>query len=447
MTVPSTMKTTTMTTAAVRQSKQEMNFAELLYKLEKILVVLMLVPLSRGFIHGQWLGLPLLPFQVIALGFAALVLWKYLPQILQTLVSDPPMTLFIIFSLASIFWTIDLSITMDGLQWFLLSSVYGLYIAIRFPLEEQLQLYMWFTIVTAALSLMAVLVFPSNGIHQAGPHTGLWQGIFTQKNQLAMFMASGAVVVIMLGHKMGRWRFVFGALLVLMTFGARSGTGILAMVAMFFVVPQLQVLRLRHQWMTGLVMMLIPIALATAIILAGNFDALLGSVGKDATLTGRTELWNASFVLIEERTALGWGWSASFAPSSPVHNMITWSAPFAHNHWIDMTLDVGMIGSLIFMVGLILMLLRAIVYAQQAGTRESLFPLVYIMIVHIMILSTQALMTKNDALSIFYVSLAYGLAIHGTKLSRQPYRMNYRREKFQEELNDPIKFMQRRRLR
>ncbi|MCA9913635.1 MAG: O-antigen ligase family protein, partial [Anaerolineae bacterium] len=335
-------------------------------------------------------------------------------------------------------------ITTNELQWFILCIVFAIYIAMRFSLDEQLQIFTWFISLVGVLSLMAVFLFPANGIHTAGTHSGLWRGIFIQKNHLSMFSAAGAVVVIMLGDKMGRWRYFFGAILVVLTFGARSGTGILAMVAMFIVVPQLQVLRLRHQWMIGLVLILVPMALAAAIILAGNFDALLGSVGKDATLTGRTELWNASFVLIEERTALGWGWRASFAPSSPIHQMITWSAPFAHNHWIDMTLDVGMIGSFLYMVGLILFVLRALVYAQNQGTKESLFPLVFVIIIHIMVLSTQALMTLYDGLTIFYVSLTFGLAIQGTKLIKQPYRMAFRREKYQEELEDPTKYIKRR---
>ncbi|MCA9912866.1 MAG: hypothetical protein KC496_05940, partial [Anaerolineae bacterium] len=79
------MKTTTMTRAAVVQAKREMNWTEILYLLEKIAVVILLVPLSRGLIHQRWLNLPLLPFQVLAVGMAALVLWRYLPQILQTL--------------------------------------------------------------------------------------------------------------------------------------------------------------------------------------------------------------------------------------------------------------------------------------------------------------------------------------------------------------------------
>ncbi len=411
-----------------RQEKRRFHIS--LLTVEKAAVIVLLIFVSGGFLHSHWLGLPVMPFQLLIVGIAALSLWKYVPQILQTLVSDPPLTILVIFITMSIFWSINTARTVDELQAFLLNVVIAVYLAMRFNLKDLLQIFIWFSIVMGMLSLATVLAIPEEGIHHAGPHVGLWKGIFIQKNSLARFAALGAVSTIMLGREnLGRWRFFFGGILALLVYGSGSGSGILSMMMMFAVVPMLQVFRLRHQWMVGVLLTLLPVVMVSYFILMGNSEMVLNSVGKDSTLTGRIDLWNASFQLIDERTAFGWGLKGSFAPNSPIQDLVTWSAPFAHNHWIDLTLEIGMIGLLIFSFGLILYFLRAIVHSQREGTVASLFPLVFGMHLQAVLMSTQALITMGDMLMIYYFALVYGLAIYGTRLSNQPYRVGYQMEK------------------
>ena len=99
-------------------------------------------------------------------------------------------------------------------------------------------------------------------------------------------------------------------------------------------------------------------ATATAIILAGLAAVtfargfLFGLLGKSSDLTGRIETWQKVIELAQQKPWFGWGWISYWAP---------WVEPFksldtknhiqvmhAHNAWLDVWLQVGIVGLVIF---------------------------------------------------------------------------------------------------
>lgn len=96
---------------------------------------------------------------------------------------------------------------------------------------------------------------------------------------------------------------------------------------------------------TGLILIL-----AATLIFARDF--LFGLLGKSGDMTGRMETWQKVWELIEQKPWFGWGW-VSYWP--------TWVEPFkgldtkagvavmsAHNAWLDVWLQIGIIGVLVF---------------------------------------------------------------------------------------------------
>ncbi len=89
--------------------------------------------------------------------------------------------------------------------------------------------------------------------------------------------------------------------------------------------------------------------LITAIVLR---VPLLGMLGKSADFTGRIGIWDAVIGLAQQRPAFGWGWISYWVP---------WAAPFdhlvvrggvqvlhAHNAWLDVWLQLGILGLVVF---------------------------------------------------------------------------------------------------
>jgi exopolysaccharide production protein ExoQ len=79
---------------------------------------------------------------------------------------------------------------------------------------------------------------------------------------------------------------------------------------------------------------------------------LLGLLGKSPDLTNRLDIWDTVIGLANQRPAVGWGWIGYWAP---------WVEPFddlvvikgvtylqAHNAWIDVFLQLGIVGLVVF---------------------------------------------------------------------------------------------------
>jgi O-antigen ligase len=133
---------------------------------------------------------------------------------------------------------------------------------------------------------------------------------------------------------------------------------------------------------------LISVVLAGATLAVVLRGPLLAALGKSADFTGRFGIWAKVIDLAQQRPALGWGWVSYWVP---------WVAPFdnlafrngvrqlqAHNAWLDVWLQLGVVGLVVFAALVFSTLARSWSFAvdrpqlsRSAGksTAESLLPL------------------------------------------------------------------------
>ncbi|HTZ69930.1 MAG TPA: O-antigen ligase family protein, partial [Acetobacteraceae bacterium] len=119
----------------------------------------------------------------------------------------------------------------------------------------------------------------------------------------------------------------------------------------------------------GTTMVLVP-ALAAGALFPDQFLEMLG---KDPTLTGRAELWAYVDQAIALKPILGWGLLAFWSDTNPVAGNIStalgWDVPQAHNGLLEMLLDVGVVGTSLF-VGLWLRSVWIASRCLRLGSRE-----------------------------------------------------------------------------
>ena len=89
-------------------------------------------------------------------------------------------------------------------------------------------------------------------------------------------------------------------------------------------------------------------------------DDLVVLLGRDATFSGRTLLWDQLIELISQRPLLGYGYGAIWRTSTPYLATLSmaagWTPEHAHNAYLDLLLALGLTGTAV----LALSLLRAI---------------------------------------------------------------------------------------
>ncbi|WP_226656297.1 O-antigen ligase [Leifsonia sp. LS1] len=90
-------------------------------------------------------------------------------------------------------------------------------------------------------------------------------------------------------------------------------------------------------------------AVALIAIFAPRVPALLG---KSEDLTGRLDIWEKVIGLAQQRPVFGWGWVSYWAPwVSPFHDLAERNGVVylqAHNAWLDVWLQLGVIGLILF---------------------------------------------------------------------------------------------------
>jgi len=191
---------------------------------------------------------------------------------------------------------------------------------------------------------------------------GAWLGVFGSKNAFAAHIAVFALIAVAVAaDDKSHW-----GMRLLGVAGAASAAPLLVLAqsagASMMVVPcigivLLTVLSARLSGMQRVFMIAVLLlgAAALALLISTMGDALLTDIlegsGKDATLTGRTELWATGLGYIAERPLQGLGyrsfWVAGFAPAEELWAMfdVPSGAGFNfHNTYISNAVEIGLIG-------------------------------------------------------------------------------------------------------
>jgi exopolysaccharide production protein ExoQ len=198
--------------------------------------------------------------------------------------------------------------------------------------------------------------------------SGRIQGIVGNANHLGFLALLGVIVFSIqwaTGTMSRRWSITWIAVAALTLFFTRSATVTVALAVVALTLVGLLVIRSRRtdrarRWTAfGFV------ALAGAGIALGFAlrETIFGLLGKSSDLTGRADIWQTVIGLAQQRPAFGWGWVSFWMP---------WAEPFkglvirngvvqvqAHDTWLDLWLQLGIVGVVVFGALVLSTLLRS----------------------------------------------------------------------------------------
>jgi len=157
-------------------------------------------------------------------------------------------------------------------------------------------------------------------------------------------------------------------------------------------------------------------------------DVLLGLIGKDATLTGRTDIWDALFRSVKERPLLGYGygvyWLDPLGPSYYVRLSLQWGVPSAHNGWIETWLSTGVIGTGLFAIQYACVLVLALMRLKRGGT-ETYWAIMITLVFFVFSLSESSILQQNDLSWVIFVATTAKLFAFERPYWRNRPRENY----------------------
>jgi exopolysaccharide production protein ExoQ len=297
--------------------------------------------------------------QLLAVGTTILMLslarWR---RIVQLSLSNPIIVAGPALALASAAWSQSPGQTIRGAVYISLSTLFCLYLLDRFEPDELFRLLMFAGTAAAVLSLAVVIAAPQYGVQARALGDSAWQGIFSQKNacgfMLTFFITPALFVSKATVSRKVRFAYIGLLLGLIVMTQSRGAWGVCALVLGFRVA--LAVGR-RLRWSDTIFVattVLVTLALGLAIVIP-YAPTLLTLVGKDATMTGRTEIWAACLASIAKRPWLGYGYNAfwlgmegeSYQVSLRV-NML--GINYSENGVLDLLLQLGLGGRLLLLI-------------------------------------------------------------------------------------------------
>ena len=275
---------------------------------------------------------------------------------------------------ASRYWSIDYVTTMRRVIALAISCGFALYLGAVFRGPHLPRLLMQTTLVMAVGSLVMVFAFPAIGVHQY-ENAGLWRGLWYEKNQMGAVMVIGATASAACLASPDPRRLLpavalgLSSLLVLAT---QSKTSLLCLMLGLAAVGGFWTLRRGGAAFS-------VAAIWAAVVLAGagvwlwesHSVAVLEALGKDPSLTGRTDIWEALMRKVADRPWTGYGYGAFWGregesvPADWVRKETQWPVPNAHNGWIDLLVQLGWPGA--FLVGMLMAATTAITVLRSTG--------------------------------------------------------------------------------
>jgi len=357
---------------------------------------------DSAILRVMWL--PVYAVTLLLIGFRVTRLMRILPALFMT-------GLLVGLCFASSYWSIAPDITTRRTIAVAVTSLFGLYLAARYTGEDLVQIIAFSFAILAFGSYFVCLFVPHLGIHD-DINAGAWKGLWYEKNQMAAMMVLGFIAACASAYIAPERRKAWIGLAVtifLLVVLSRSKTSLLACLASAGAFPVLTALQ-----RGGVRSILFTWLAATAALIGGALfyiapDMIFKMLGKDPTLTGRTEIWASLMRLSDKHPWLGYGykafWTPTSVPASVVRAETHWDVPSAHNGWLDLLIQLGWVGVMLF--GAVLAIGVFCALFRFARVKDGFFSVLILLLFSFLIMSESFILSQNSLIwALFVCALA-----------------------------------------
>jgi exopolysaccharide production protein ExoQ len=343
-------------------------------------------------------------------GLLALMRWR---RVLRAARTAWPLLSLAAFACLSTLWSVQPMLTLRRSVLLLAATIIAIYVGERYSLTEFARL------LTRTLCLMmamvAALYFVAPGyVIDYSAYGGAWKGLSAYKNTFGEHMAVAALLLALIRFGRFSWmRYVFLFLAAGLLFLSRSATAVVCGGLSIAAAPLWRLTRGRQRL---LIYLLIALAFCMGFYWILAFpETVFQLLGRDATLTGRTDLWTMLLPVIANRPVLGYGYAVFWTGSNP-DAISVWIqagrlAPIADNGYIDLCLGLGAIGLCVFLYVFIQAFGRAIKYLTAQPGSIGLWPVTYLCIFAADNICESALLTRGTFPFLVFAVLATSLAL------------------------------------
>jgi exopolysaccharide production protein ExoQ len=333
--------------------------------------------------------------------------------------------LLISLSILSFSWSALPSTTLNRIVAMCGTMVFSIYFSSRYTIKEQIELLCWALGFNTITSLATALILPQYGI-SGGVHAGLWRGVFNHKNSLGKAMSFSAICFLIMALRKEKHRWPFWYLFALSVFLLLMSKATSSLAILIILMVSLFILQIFRWQYSQIIPAFVGIAFSIVVlysVVSSNAELIANIVGKDLTFTGRTELWDLVLDKIKERPWFGYGfgafWQGLNGPSAYIWNTISFAAPNSHNGYLDLLLELGIAGFVLYILQFITCFINAISYLRFNRTADGLWPVILLLYIVLSNLSESGLYIQNNLFFLLQSSTLLSLGISQDRYAKE----------------------------
>jgi exopolysaccharide production protein ExoQ len=320
----------------------------------------------------------------------------------------------VVLALTSVVWSIDKSATLHLGATLAFTTLFALDLSMSYSIKRQLELLCIALILIVTLSVIVEIFLP--GVIPADAVEGGWHGVFSFKNNFGRVICLTVVACFALfgRSKFLQWLvFMSGITLSALSKSAGSVGYMILLVGSILLWP---LLKWRPKPRAFAIVVLSIAALCAVYYVSQNFTQVLAMADKDPHMTGRVDLWQAAIPYVQAKPLLGYGyaafWTYDSQPARRIREMVHWDgAPHAHNAYIDLALNLGALGMLIYFVAYFIVARDAFRFFLNGTEGYRKWPLSYLAFVLLYQFTESGIIGGNNILWILFASLAFSLSL------------------------------------
>ena len=325
--------------------------------------------------------------------------------------------LFLVFVVASSFWSVDFSKSIISSISLVLTALFGISMSRTICLGKLNQLLSNVFSLCVYITVVLLVVYPSSLYSDLG-----FSSIFLHKNHSGFYYSIFSVFYI--------YNMLFKTDLYLKS---RMATTLCLLLSMSFMVYSNSALGF-VSFLSGLFVVIStrlnlvkmeaqpPVLIAVfGIVYFLVLDILLPILGKDFTFTGRTTIWKAAWPILSESKYLGFGYSGFFtdSPNSPSLEFYSrfeyYFAPTLHNGYLEVLSQLGFVG-LAFVALIVFRSFRNLFRLRENSMGYSIAPFLAMLSMFLVEnIGESVLFNYNHFISIIFI---YFLTLNPKKVSR-----------------------------
>ncbi len=368
---------------------------------------------------------------LVVYGFICLVISSRLPRFIYVAFKDIFSAFLFLLACASFFWSENPLKTLLELRHLVCMAFFGLYLAVEYTPRDIIRLLTRLCIIMMILSLASVLLLPSYSLHVVNDVLS-WRGIFDHKQTFGPFMGMSCSIFLVncLDKNNNRWfalsSLAFAIVLMLLS---NSKTGLLIFVISLYFMPLYKIIK-QGKHRDFMLLIILTIYIGICVLGVVNFETIVvDDLGKDLEFNGRVPIWQLAINSGLNRPWLGYGYNG-FWTSNVSYPIIknTWAFSseafrdgtaifIAHNGFVDLFLQLGIIGLTLFLINLF-MLFKRIIFLKIVTRKIEFFWFFVFLVIYIINILQGSLPLSKDMFWAIYMGINFSSALEYSGFKR-----------------------------